>query len=135
MILQLLSRIPGLRQQAVVYVTERELRAKNTNTGATATLPRRENHPRSLISDFALVEQEVIDVLGKIFRHKWIRSDLLICLIGKDDGGYTSIEKRAFREVGLGAGAKQVFLAKKEISPHLATDLFKGKLHGNITDA
>lgn len=135
MLLQLLSSIPGLRQQAVVYVTETQIKAKNTNTGATATLPRRENHPRSLINDFALVEQEFIDVLGKIFPHKWIQSDLLICMIGKNDGGYTSIERRAFRDVGRGAGAKQVFLAEKEISPHMATDLFKGRLHDSTTDA
>ena len=135
MLIQLLSRIPGLKQQGVVYVSDKHLKATNTNTKETATLARRDNHPRSLINDFGVVEQEFIDVLSQIFKHKWIRSDLLICLLGKNDGGYTSIEKRAFREVGYGAGAKNVFLAEKEISPHIAAELFHGKLHGYTIDA
>ena len=135
MLLQLISSLLGLQQQAVVYVTSTQLKATNTNTGKTATLSRRENHPRSLIGDFLVVEQEFIEILRQIFPHRWIRSDLLICLIGKDDGGFTSIERRAFREVGLGAGAKRVFLAEKELSPKLASDLCKGRFRGDTTYA
>jgi rod shape-determining protein MreB and related proteins len=67
-------------------------------------------HPRSLVSDFTSAEQ-----LIKSFVHRvngkswWVPSPrIVIHPLGDPDGGFTQVERRAFREMALGAGASEV---------------------------
>ena len=135
MLIRLLSALPWFRQQAIIIVSETEIRAENVQSRVKAVAPRKASHPRTLIGDFLIVEQELIDILGKVFPRKWIKSDLLICMQGLSDGGYTNLEKRGFRELGYGVGAKNVFLAERQISSHMAIELFDGKLQMEIVEA
>lgn len=69
-------------------------------------------HPRSLVSDFttgyALLRIFVRRVLGR----QWLQVSPLIFMqpLGDPAGGFTQIERRALREMALGAGASQVIL-------------------------
>lgn len=69
-------------------------------------------HPRTLLSDFTVAEQ-----LLKIFLRRMhgtsifsILPKVVIHPLGEPEGGFTQIERRAFRELGFGAGASQVEL-------------------------
>ncbi|MDP1979133.1 rod shape-determining protein [Undibacterium sp.] len=69
-------------------------------------------HPRSLVSDFTVAEQLIKAFLsrlmgGSIFK---MSPEIVIHPQGSPDGGFTQVENRAFRELGLGAGAAKVIL-------------------------
>lgn len=69
-------------------------------------------HPRTLVSDFTLAEQLIKHQLRRVLsNHFWMPSPCVVMHpMGKAEGGYTQVERRAFREMALGAGASQVFL-------------------------
>ena len=69
-------------------------------------------HPRSMVSDFTVAEH-----LLKRFFQKALRSGLyqpspkvVMHLLGEPQGGFTQVERRAFREMAIGAGASRVAL-------------------------
>lgn len=67
-------------------------------------------HPRSLVSDFTVAEQllkaAVRKMTGKgIFS---VAPRIVMHPLGDPEGGFTQIERRAIREMGLGAGASKV---------------------------
>jgi len=70
-------------------------------------------HPRSLISDFTaselLLKSFVRRMAGK--RGISMAAPLIVMHpLGDPQGGFTQVENRAFRELGLGAGASDVIL-------------------------
>ena len=69
-------------------------------------------HPRTLVSDFTVAEQLIKHQLYRVLpRHFWTPAPCIVMHpMGKAEGGYTQVERRAFREMALGAGASQVFL-------------------------
>jgi rod shape-determining protein MreB len=69
-------------------------------------------HPRTLVSDFTLAEQLIKHQLRRVLsNHFWMPAPCVVMHpIGKAEGGYTQVERRAFREMALGAGASQVFV-------------------------
>ena len=69
-------------------------------------------HPRTLVSDFTAAEQLLKYQLRRVLKPSIWRPAPCVVMhpIGRSEGGYTQVERRAFREMALGAGASQVFL-------------------------
>ena len=69
-------------------------------------------HPRTLVSDFTAAEQLLKYQLLRVLKPSIWRPAPCVVMhpMGKAEGGYTQVERRAFREMALGAGASQVFL-------------------------
>lgn len=67
-------------------------------------------HPRALINDFHVAEKLLQHAFKSVLHSKWFAPSPAVVLhpMDKIDGGLTMIEERAFREVGLGAGARDV---------------------------
>lgn len=77
---------------------------------ANARLVRPFAHPRSMVSDFSsaelLLKGLVTSVIGKsLFA---IAPHIVIHPLGSPEGGFTQVERRAFRELALGSGASLV---------------------------
>lgn len=70
------------------------------------------DHPRTLMGDFPGVEAAFKSLLAKLGLRAWyVRKPVaLVHLPDPVDGGYTSVEMRAFREAALGAGCSEVWL-------------------------
>ncbi|WP_413110372.1 hypothetical protein [Thaumasiovibrio sp. DFM-14] len=70
------------------------------------------NHQRSLMGDFFSVEKCFKETLSQLCPKKLLNTPpiLYIHLFGKNEGGYTNVEVRAFTEAGMGAGARAVKL-------------------------
>ncbi len=69
-------------------------------------------HPRPPVSDFTAAEQLLKYQLLRVQKPSIWRPAPCVVMhpMGRDEGGYTQVEHRAFREMALGAGASQVFL-------------------------
>lgn len=69
-------------------------------------------HPRSLVSDFTVAEQLVKHQLRRVMGNSLlsVAPCVVIHPLGSPAGGFTQIERRAFREMALGAGASEVFV-------------------------
>lgn len=67
-------------------------------------------HPRTLISDFTVAEQLVKAFVKRMSgRHLFTPSPrVVIHPLGDPAGGFTQVERRAFREMALGAGGSSV---------------------------
>jgi hypothetical protein len=88
------------------------------------------SHPRTLAGDYLQIQE----ALRGIFKELWVpqmwlrRPFALIHLIPKAEGGYTSIELRAFKEAAEGAGAKMGWLCDDKYGPlseQQVADVFK----------
>lgn len=69
-------------------------------------------HPRTLLADFTLAQQVLAWFLGKVKPASLfaVSPTLVIHPQALLDGGLTQIERRAWAELGLGAGARKVFV-------------------------
>ena len=69
-------------------------------------------HPRSLVSDFTVSEQLIKHQLSRIAGKSWISPSPCVIMhpLGSPAGGFTQVERRAFREMAFGAGASEVFV-------------------------
>ncbi|MEW8110733.1 MAG: rod shape-determining protein [Candidatus Thiodiazotropha endolucinida] len=81
-------------------------------TGANILTVNPFSHPRVLFSDFTVAEkllQHVFRLLnkGKLFT---LNPTVVVHPMEKTEGGLTMIENRAFKELGTGAGAREVFV-------------------------
>jgi rod shape-determining protein MreB len=67
-------------------------------------------HPRSLVSDFTVAEQLLKTVVRQVLGGTLFQTAPRIVMhpLGDPAGGYTQIERRAIREMALGAGASKV---------------------------
>ena len=70
------------------------------------------SHPRVLFSDFEVAEKLLQHIIRTLNEKKYFVPSpvLVIQPMEKTEGGLTMIEKRAFRELGFGAGARDVVL-------------------------
>lgn len=68
------------------------------------------SHPRALLSDFQVAEKLLQHIVSLMLRKKFLSPTPLMVIhpMEKTEGGLTMIEKRAFRELALGAGAREV---------------------------
>lgn len=67
-------------------------------------------HPRTLVSDFTIAEQLLKYQVRRVLGNSLISLSprIVIHPLGSPDGGFTQVERRAFREMAIGAGARQV---------------------------
>lgn len=70
------------------------------------------SHPRSLVSDFTAAEQLIRHRLRRILGSSLLSFGPRVVMhpLGSPSGGFTQVERRAFREMALGAGASQAFV-------------------------
>ena len=90
-----------------------EASAAAVSTGVELVNPFK--HPRTLFSDFTVAEKLLKQFLLKVFKNagNWIlRPSPTIVLhpLVDPEGGFTQIELRAMQELGLGAGARKVYI-------------------------
>ena len=73
-------------------------------------------HPRSLVSDFTVAEQLLKYQVLQVTKASFFRTPPSIIMhpLGTPAGGFTQIERRALRELALGAGASTVYLKEGE---------------------
>jgi rod shape-determining protein MreB len=64
-------------------------------------------HPRSLVSDFTVAEQLLKHQVRKVLGNSLLTLSPYVVIhpLGSPAGGFTQVERRAFREMALGAGA------------------------------
>jgi rod shape-determining protein MreB len=93
------SRILGIGSEARAHQSEAAVRIVNPFA-----------HPRSLISDFTLAEQLLRLAIRRIVATSIFTPapKMILHPLGAPEGGFTQVERRALRELGFGAGARQV---------------------------
>jgi rod shape-determining protein MreB len=111
---QTLAEVPELALSAPprrrVLAVGSEARAAAASASAEVVNPFA--HPRSMVSDFTVAEL----LLQHQLRRVLVPSLLTVapCVIvhprGSPAGGFTQVERRAFREMARGAGASEVFV-------------------------
>ena len=76
------------------------------------------NHPRILLNDFQVAEKIIQHALREIHKARFFVPAPRVILqpMEKTEGGLSSVEERAFRELCLGAGAREVII-------HVGTEL------------
>ena len=85
------------------------------------------SHPRSLAGNFEEVETTFKNALSEQPK-KWLgllKSNVLVHLVPKMEGGYTPTELRFFREAALGGGASKVYLMTDQHPPLKDTELYE----------
>ena len=67
-------------------------------------------HPRTLVSDFTVAEQLLKHQVRRALGNSLISISprIVIHPLGAPAGGFTQVERRAFREMAMGAGAAKV---------------------------
>ena len=67
-------------------------------------------HPRSLVSDFISAELLLRTLVKQSLGKRLLAVSPMVVMhpMGSPEGGFTAVERRAFRELGLGAGALEV---------------------------
>ncbi len=67
-------------------------------------------HPRSLVSDFTLAELLLKHQVGRLLGRSLfaVSPCIVVHPLGSPEGGFTQVERRAFREMAFGAGASEV---------------------------
>jgi rod shape-determining protein MreB and related proteins len=68
------------------------------------------NHPRTLVGDFTVGEQLLKAAIRKVQGKSLlaVAPRIVMHLLGDPAGGFTQVEARAFHEMALGAGAREV---------------------------
>ena len=132
----ILLKYLGIKQQAVVNISEHEMSVTDINSGKKEMRSRISKHPRSIVGDFYEVEKELRALIKSVFPKLWIYSEVIICLQGQDKGGYTTVEKRAVRELAFGAGAHIVYVSELPVSNEQAARVFRGEnIEHELSDA
>lgn len=67
-------------------------------------------HPRSMVSDFSVAELLLKHQLRRVLGNALLSPSphIVIHPLGSPAGGFTQVERRAFREMAMGAGASEV---------------------------
>lgn len=113
-----------------VQVTHGQAVGKVVTTGAQATvLSAALAHPRTLMGDYKGVHESFKDLLRQLGFGAWYKRKpwALVHLIPVQEGGYTNVELRAFRESMLEAGCEQVFLLDSKEPPLTEAQLLEVK--------
>lgn len=96
--------------QSVIKAIGAEAKALINNPQYEVTNPFA--HPRQLIANFSYAEKILQHALQKIFKGNIFAPSprVVIHPMEKTEGGLTEVEIRAFKELGLGAGAREVVI-------------------------
>lgn len=70
------------------------------------------SHPRLLIGSYLKAEKILMHGIREVHKNRYIRPSPLVVIhpLDKLEGGITAIECRAYRELALGAGARNVYI-------------------------
>ncbi len=70
------------------------------------------SHPRTLMGEFVEIEKTLTSLVHELSPKTWLSVAPVITLhlLGTEEGGYTNVEVRAFKEAALGAGARAVLM-------------------------
>jgi rod shape-determining protein MreB and related proteins len=70
------------------------------------------SHPRSIINDFLIVERTLQYAIRQMYHNCFLcpSPSTIIHPMEKIEGGLTLIERRALRELAIGAGAREAFI-------------------------
>jgi rod shape-determining protein MreB and related proteins len=106
-----LSEVPELaiaRDPERIVAIGSAARSAAAQSGAVVVSPFA--HPRSLVSDFTSAEQLLKRFVRRLYGKAWFSPSprVVIHPLGNPEGGFTQIERRAFREMALAVGAAQV---------------------------
>ena len=84
--------------------------AKSSAATQAAALVNPFAHPRSLVSDFTMAEQLLKRQLRRLLGRSLfaVSPCIVVHPLGSPAGGFTQVERRAFREMAFGAGASEV---------------------------
>ena len=68
------------------------------------------SHPRTLLADFTVAEKLLQSIFRKLHQSRIFQPSPRVVMhpLEKTDGGLTVVERRAFRELAAGAGAREV---------------------------
>lgn len=79
---------------------------------ANVTLANGFEHPRTLLADFTIAEQTLKQFLAKVVPGSLFAASPVVVMHpqARLEGGLTQVEVRAMVELGLGAGARNVFV-------------------------
>jgi len=87
------------------------------------------SHPRTLLSDFTVAEKALQHGIRQLLSATFIRPAPVIVIqpMEKNEGGFTTIEERAFTELAYGAGAREVYFSNPShtLSKHELEQLFQ----------
>ena len=97
------------KKHAILAVGAEARAAAATNSGE---LVNPFDHPRTLVGDFTVGEQLLKAFVRRLQSSSWLAPAprIVIHPLGAPAGGYTQVERRALREMALGAGASEVVL-------------------------
>lgn len=90
-------------------------------TGGNIDIVNPFSHPRSLLADFAIAEKLLRYLFKKLSDSRLFRPAPAVVIhpMEKLEGGLTDVEIRAFSELALGAGAREVFVHQEgELNIH-----------------
>lgn len=81
-------------------------------TSQTAEVVNPFDHPRTLVGDFTVGEQVLKAFVRRLRGRSWLALAPTIVMhpLGSPGGGFTQVERRAFREMALGAGASEALV-------------------------
>ncbi len=132
--LLLLSKIPFIKQQCVVYLSQSEINVINLKNNQSITEVRTHIHPRTLISDPFAYQNQLAHIFKKLFPSFSILSEVIVCLNGLNAGEYTVIERRSIAEFTKSAGiVRSVYLTSIDVTTETAKKLLRGeKIDGLI---
>ena len=106
-------------QQTVYAVGKDALQAKKEHQDLI--LKNGFEHPRVVIGEFAIAEKTVQHFLRQLDKQAIFRIRPVVILhpLGNYDGGLSSIEINALKEIAIGAGARKVFIWQgRELTDH-----------------
>jgi hypothetical protein len=95
----------------IIEVRPDRINARHLLSSKSYSPVRNNVHPRSLTGSFHELEGEFKAVITQLRSSRWSTVSICIEMFGLDDGGYTNIELRAFREAALGGGANHIVIA------------------------
>ena len=108
------SEIPevGIAHDPKARIVGVGLAARSSVAGLKGQVVNPFGHPRSLVSDFTVAEQLLKTVVRQVLGSALFRvaPRIVIHPLGDPAGGFTQIERRAIREMALGAGASKVIV-------------------------
>jgi rod shape-determining protein MreB len=108
------SEIPevGIAHEPKTRIVGVGVAARSAVAGLNGEVVNPFGHPRSLVSDFTVAEQLLKTVVRQVLGSALFRPAprIVIHPLGDPAGGFTQIERRAIREMAIGAGASKVIV-------------------------
>lgn len=109
---QSISEVPELALSATAkrQIIAAGLQARVVAKAQSAEVVNPFAHPRSMVSDFVLGQQLLKHQLRRVLGSSLLSLAPRVVMhpLGSPAGGFTQVERRAFREMALGAGAAKV---------------------------